>query len=73
MNPDMIHLAIEAAGGRAALAQKMGLCRGTINQWALRGAIPAKHIKAVCDFGSHVITVEQVVGYIAGKGGKKNG
>lgn len=67
MQPNMIHLAIEAAGGRASLAKKMGLCRGTVNQWALRCSIPVKHIKAVCEFGSNVITVEQVVAYIARK------
>lgn len=67
MKPDMIHLAIEAAGGRAELARRLGIHRSTVDQWALRRNIPSKRIKTVCDMGSNVITVEQVVAYIAEK------
>lgn len=61
---DMIHLALEAAGGRAAVAEYLGLKVDTVRNWARNKSIPPEHILPLCKRGKFIISCEQVLAYI---------
>lgn len=42
-----VQVAIDAAGGQAALARMIGIKRVSVHQWKTRGVIPAERVLAV--------------------------
>lgn len=61
---DMIHLALEAAGGRAAVAEFLGLKDFTVRNWARNKSIPPEYILPICKRGNFIISCDQVLAYI---------
>lgn len=67
----IIRAAISAAGGGARVSAAMGLGRSTPALWAHRGAIPAEHIKPLCDLGGNVVTADQILEALARQAAEK--
>lgn len=65
MKRDLIHIAVECAGGLQEVATTFGVTRQAISAWALRGAVPPARIKPLCDAGDNIITPERLLAYIA--------
>lgn len=61
----IIRAAISAAGGGVKVARAMRLGRSTPALWAHRGAIPAEHIKPLCDLGGNVVKSDQILEALA--------
>lgn len=63
--PDMLKLAVEAAGGPAKVAEHFNVTPAAISGNIRRRRWKAKKIKELCELGGNVITVDQVVDFIA--------
>jgi hypothetical protein len=68
--PDMIKLAIMAAGGPNEVAAELGLTHWGVRQWPKVGRVPVEYVRRLCDMGG-VITYEQLLAYIEANSGEK--
>jgi hypothetical protein len=62
--PNLIKLAITAAGGRERVAQHFGLTTWGVGNWIRSHRMPASNIRPLCDLGQNIIKPEQVLAYI---------
>lgn len=62
--PNLIKLAVTAAGGREAVSKAMGVSVWGVGHWCKSGRVPTEKIRPLCDLGSNVISVDQVLSYI---------
>jgi hypothetical protein len=62
--PNLIKVAVEAAGGRTVAAERLGVDRWTITNWQRGGRVPSQHIRALCALGENIITPEALLAYI---------
>jgi hypothetical protein len=58
--PDMIRLAIMAAGGYDEVAAEFGVTHWAIHEWARSSRVPLKRIRRLCEMGG-VITPNQIL------------
>lgn len=63
-SPDMIKLAVEAAGGRSQVAQALGVDVWTVTNWQRSRRVPPAHIRRLCTMGANVITADQLLAYM---------
>lgn len=73
IHQDMIHLALEAAGGRIAVAEYMELKVDTVRNWARNKSIPPEYILPICKRGNFIISCDQVLAYIENEHKKESG
>lgn len=62
--PNIIKVAITAAGGRDEAAKAVGADRSTLSRWVRLGWMPPEKIRPLCDAGSGVVKPEQILAYI---------
>jgi DNA-binding transcriptional regulator YdaS (Cro superfamily) len=62
-NPDIIKLAVEAAGGRRKLAAVLGVSPWAITGWQRTRRMPADKIRRLCEAGG-VFTPDHILEYI---------
>lgn len=62
--PNIIKVAVEAAGGRTRAAEQLGVDRWSITHWQREGRVPPQHIRALCALGENIITPEAMLAYI---------
>lgn len=63
--PNIIALAVRAAGGRHAVAQAFGdVTAYAITGWARTKRMPAAKVRRLCELGGNAITTEQVLQFI---------
>jgi hypothetical protein len=61
--PDMIKLAIMAAGGPHEVAKAFGITHWAVRQWVVTRRVPLKKIRPLCAMGG-VITPDQILAQI---------
>lgn len=61
--PNIIKVAVEAAGGRSRVAKAFGVSNFTITNWQTTNRMPPEKIRPLCEMGG-IITPEQVLAYI---------
>ena len=61
--PDMIKIAVQAAGGRSICAERLNVSPWAITYWQNKRTVPANLIRPLCDLGG-VVSYEQLLGYI---------
>lgn len=62
--PNLVHVAIEAAGGRETLAPILQVHVNTISTWRAKREFPSCHIVKICSLGEYIIKPEQLLAYI---------
>lgn len=62
--PNLIKLAISAAGGRTKVAEHFGVGYWIVTNWTKRGTVPADKVRALCHLGANVITPDALLAYI---------
>lgn len=65
--PNVIKVAIEAAGGTSRVASELDLIPDTVRLWIRKHSMPDKHIMKVCQLGGDLITRNQVRDYMDSK------
>jgi hypothetical protein len=61
--PDMIKLAVLAAGGFEEVGRELGISHWAVRQWLKVGRVPAEYIRRLCNMGG-VVSYEQLLAYI---------
>jgi DNA-binding transcriptional regulator YdaS (Cro superfamily) len=61
--PDIIKIAVQAAGGRNVCAERLGVSPWSISNWQAKRSMPANLIRPLCALGG-VVTYEQLLDYI---------
>lgn len=64
MEPNLIKVAVAAAGGRLEAARKMGESAWTITHWQRTARVPADRVRALAAISGGVVTVDALLGYI---------
>lgn len=62
--PNIIKAAVAAAGGRARVAQALGVTAWAVTGWTRTARMPADKIRPLCALGSNVVTADQLLAYI---------
>lgn len=62
--PNLIKVAIEAAGGRMVVAKAFGLEERTPTRWQRVNTVPVHFIRQLCAMGDNIITPERLLAYI---------
>lgn len=62
--PNLIKVAVEAAGGRTVVAAALGIDTWTVTNWQRIARVPAQHIRVICAMGDNIITPERLLAYI---------
>lgn len=62
--PNMIKLAIQAAGGSKRVAAEFGISARGVSQWSESSTVPSRRITRLCELGENVIRPEQILTYI---------
>ncbi len=62
--PDLIKVAVEAAGGRLVVSERLGVSPFTVSYWQRRKFMPPELIRPLCTAGGGIVTPEQVLAYI---------
>lgn len=62
--PNIIKVAVEAAGGRNKIAAHFGISPWTVTCWTRKHSLPAKYIVRLCELGGNVISPTTVIEYI---------
>lgn len=62
--PDLVHLAIAAAGGRERISKHLQVHTQTVSNWRTKRCIPQHHIVDLCSLGDYIIKPEQLLAYI---------
>lgn len=62
--PNLIKVAVEAAGGRSQVAKAWNLSPWTITGWQREGRMPVEKIRPLCALGGGVVTPEQLLAYM---------
>lgn len=65
--PNVIKVAINAAGGPSRVATELELIPETVRLWIRKHSMPDKHIMRVCQLGGDLITRNQVRDYMDSK------
>lgn len=65
-NPDinLVHLAVEAAGGTQRVASECGLTRQAISGWVHRRSVPVRWAAALCAAGHDIVRVDALLAFI---------
>lgn len=61
--PNIIKVAVEAAGGRSKVAKAFGVSNFSITHWQTTNRMPPQHIRKLCEMGG-IITPDQLLAYI---------
>ena len=62
--PDIIKLAVEAAGGRAKVADAIGVSAWTVSYWSRSRRMPSRYVRQLSELGGNYITVDELLAYI---------
>lgn len=62
--PNIIKVAIEAAGGNHVVAAHFGISRPAVHYWIKTNRVPAKYINELARLGEHLISTERILDYI---------
>ncbi len=62
--PNLIKVAVEAAGGRTVVSRAFGMDVWSITNWQRTNRVPAHHIRQLCAMGDNIITPERLLAYI---------
>lgn len=62
--PDIIRVAVTAAGGTQRVADHFGVRYQTVVAWWRRRRIPVHFIAPLCDLGRNVVTADSLVRYM---------
>ena len=62
--PDLLKIAIVAAGGRKAVAARLGITASAVDDWRTRGLIPERHRQTVCAMGGNIVTPEALAAFL---------
>lgn len=68
--PNMIKLAILAAGGHEAVAEEFGITHWAVREWEKASRAPLMRIRRLCDMGG-VISPDQILEHIEAKAAEK--
>lgn len=68
--PNMIKLAIMAAGGFEAVAQEFGITHWAVREWDKHRRVPPERIRRLCDLGG-VINANQILAQIEATAAEK--
>lgn len=64
--PNVIALAVQAAGGRDSLARELGLEQWRVSHWyRVKPHLPADYVLELCARGSNTITPVRIAQYVA--------
>lgn len=63
-SPNIIRLAVTAAGGPSEVAPKFKLTPRAIQGWCARKSMPAECVRPLCQMGKNAISPDQVLAYI---------
>jgi hypothetical protein len=63
--PNLLKLAIVAAGGNSVIAARYGMSRGMVSAWVARGSFPPDKVADLCGLGGNVIKADSLLGYLA--------
>jgi len=69
--PDLLHIAIVAAGGRERIAKHFNIHKQTVSNWKTSKSLPSYYIEKLCALGEHIIKPEQLLAYIDWARGEK--
>lgn len=61
---DVLHVAVEAAGGQEAVAKHFNTTRQNVSNRIKRRHWLSHQIRELCELGNNIITVDQVLAYI---------
>lgn len=61
--PDLVKVAITAAGGRERIAEQFRISKQTVSMWSHTGRISAYYIDKLCALGDYIIKPEQLLAY----------
>jgi hypothetical protein len=62
--PNLIKVAITAAGGRETVAREFGITAWGVGNWTKTAGIPANRIRRLCELGDNIVSAEQLLAYI---------
>jgi hypothetical protein len=62
--PDLVKVAITAAGGRNRVAEHFGFSKQTISLWSHYSRVSPHHIEPLCALGQYIVRPEQLLAYI---------
>ncbi len=62
--PNLIKVAVAAAGGRIEAARKLGEGPWTITHWQRTARVPAEKVRPLAAISGGVVSVDALLGYI---------
>ncbi len=62
--PDILRVAVTAAGGTNAVAAAFGLSAGGVSTRVAKKFWPAADLRRLCEMGGNIITVERLLDYL---------
>ena len=63
-SPNVVQVAIAAAGGRKKACERLGLPEWTLSRWQANRAVPSDQVRALCDLTGGIVTVEMLLAFI---------
>jgi hypothetical protein len=65
--PDLIKVAITAAGGTRAVAKHFRVSRQAIYHWQQKGMVPARYLAPLADLTGGLVSDAQIARYVAAR------
>jgi DNA-binding transcriptional regulator YdaS (Cro superfamily) len=62
--PNIIKVAVTAAGGRGRCAERMGVSVWTVTHWCRSNSMPADKVRALAAMTGGVVTTDAILAYI---------
>lgn len=70
-SPNLIRVAVTAAGGPKTVGEKLGASHWSVNDWCRRNSVPGPLVKPLAELSGGLVSTERLAGYIAEQASKR--
>lgn len=68
---NLVTASVKLAGGRARVAQALGVKPRTVDYWQSQRTVPPEHIRKLCELGQNCVDTDRLLSYIETEAEKK--